>query len=64
MLSGGEVALGAALLVPVVPSALAGLGLAAFGAGLMQLYPGRERDHCVGTRRRPSRGRSYGGWHN
>jgi hypothetical protein len=38
LLSGGEIALGAALLVPVIPSALVGLGVAAFGAGLMQLY--------------------------
>ncbi|MCM0679039.1 hypothetical protein NCC78_30870 [Micromonospora phytophila] len=38
LLSRAEMALGAALLTPVVPSALAGLGLAAFGAGLVQLY--------------------------
>lgn len=38
LLSGSEIALGAALLVPVIPSALVGLGVAAFGAGLMQLY--------------------------
>ncbi|MFG3712714.1 hypothetical protein ACIBTZ_02695 [Micromonospora sp. NPDC049460] len=38
LLSRAEVALGAALLAPFVPSALAGLGLAAFGAGLVQLY--------------------------
>ncbi|MER7442669.1 hypothetical protein [Micromonospora avicenniae] len=38
MLSYSELALGAALLVPLVPSALVGLGLTAFGAGLVQLY--------------------------
>lgn len=38
LLSRAEIALGAALLAPFVPSALAGLGLAAFGAGLVQLY--------------------------
>ncbi|MEU8301874.1 hypothetical protein AB0C04_31880 [Micromonospora sp. NPDC048909] len=38
LLSYSEVALGAALVVPFVPSALVGLGLTAFGAGLMQLY--------------------------
>jgi hypothetical protein len=38
LLSRAEIALGAALLAPVVPSALVGLGLAAFSAGLVQLY--------------------------
>ncbi|MFG1954399.1 hypothetical protein [Micromonospora sp. NPDC048830] len=38
LLSRGEMALGAALLAPFVPSLLAGLGLTAFGAGLLQLY--------------------------
>ncbi|SBV25500.1 DoxX protein [Micromonospora krabiensis] len=38
LLSYSEVALGAALVVPFIPSALVGLGLTAFGAGLMQLY--------------------------
>jgi hypothetical protein len=38
LLSAGEVALGSALLTPFIPSALAGAGLLAFGAGLMQLY--------------------------
>lgn len=38
LLSRGEIALGAALLAPFVPSLLAGLGLTAFGAGLVQLY--------------------------
>ena len=38
MLVAGEIALGGALLAPFVSSRLAGLGLAAFGAGLVQLY--------------------------
>ncbi|MEU3458100.1 hypothetical protein ABZ671_31620 [Micromonospora sp. NPDC006766] len=38
LLSRGEIALGAALLAPFVPSLLAGAALAAFGAGLVQLY--------------------------
>ena len=38
LLSGGETALGAALLAPFVPSLLAGAALTAFGAGLVQLY--------------------------
>ena len=38
VLAGGEIALGAALLVPVVPAAVAGAGLVAFSAGLLGLY--------------------------
>ncbi len=38
LLSRGEIALGAALLVPFVPSLLAGAALTVFGAGLVQLY--------------------------
>ena len=34
----GEVALGAALLLPVVPAAVAGAGLLAFSGGLLGLY--------------------------
>lgn len=37
-LSTGEIALGAALLTPFVPSALAGAALTAFGGGLVQMY--------------------------
>ncbi|MEU2987086.1 hypothetical protein ABZ647_22075 [Micromonospora aurantiaca] len=53
LLSRGEVALGAALLAPFVPSLLAGAALTAFGAGLVQLYlktPGMRE----GTSLRPS----------
>ncbi|MFJ8146765.1 hypothetical protein ACIQ8D_36300 [Streptomyces sp. NPDC096094] len=38
LLSAGETALGAALLLPVVPTAVAGIGLTAFSAGLVGLY--------------------------
>ncbi|AXI78387.1 hypothetical protein [Peterkaempfera bronchialis] len=38
LLSAAEIALGAALLLPVVPSALAGAGLTAFSGGLVGLY--------------------------
>ena len=38
MLSAGEIALGSALLLPVIPAALAGAGLTAFSAGLLGLY--------------------------
>jgi hypothetical protein len=47
LLSAGEIALGAALLLPVVPTLLAGLGLTAFSAGLVGLYfrvPGLRRE--------------------
>ncbi|MET8051319.1 hypothetical protein ABZU75_27330 [Streptosporangium sp. NPDC005286] len=48
LLSTAEIALGTALLVPVVPSLLAGAGLTAFAGGLLGLYlktPGmREED--------------------
>lgn len=47
LLAAGEVALGAALLLPVVPDALAGAGLAAFSGSLLGLYlrtPGLRRE--------------------
>jgi hypothetical protein len=47
LLGGTEVALGTALLVPVVPGALAGAGLAAFSSGLLGLYartPGMRKE--------------------
>jgi hypothetical protein len=57
LLSYSEIALGAALLAPFVPAPLAGLGLTAFGAGLVQLYlktpgmrePGSVRPTQQGT---------------
>ena len=47
LLSAGEITLGAALLAPVVPTALAGAGLAAFAGGLLGLYlrtPGLRKE--------------------
>ena len=38
LLAAGEIALGTALLAPVVPTALAGAGLAAFAGGLLGMY--------------------------
>lgn len=38
----GETALGAALLLPVVPAKLAGLGLTVFSAGMLTMYFGDE----------------------
>jgi hypothetical protein len=45
-LAAAEVLIGAALVIPVVPPRLAGLGLLGFGAGLLGLYartPGMRR---------------------
>jgi hypothetical protein len=47
LLGASEVALGAALLVPVVPGILAGAGLTAFAGGLLGLYlrtPGMRKE--------------------
>ena len=47
LLAISEVALGSALLIPVVPAALAGAGLTAFSGGLLGLYartPGMRRE--------------------
>jgi len=53
-LSTAEIALGAALLVPIVPAAVAGAGLAAFAGGLLGLYlktPGLREEGSI----RPTR---------
>jgi hypothetical protein len=50
LLGASEVALGGALLLPIIPSRLAGLGLAAFSAGLMGLYlktPGMREEGSI-----------------
>jgi len=47
LLAVGEITLGAALLLPVVPAAVAGAGLAAFSGGLLGLYartPGLRKE--------------------
>ena len=49
-LSGGEIALGTALLLPFVSPVVAGAGLAAFGGGLVQLYlrtPGLRKEGSI-----------------
>jgi hypothetical protein len=50
LLSVGEIALGSALLLPVVPTAAAGAGLTAFSAGLLGMYlrtPGMTKEDGV-----------------
>lgn len=49
-LSRGEMALGAALLLPFVPSALVGAAMTTFGAGLVRLYlntPGMREEGSI-----------------
>jgi uncharacterized membrane protein YphA (DoxX/SURF4 family) len=51
LVSRAEIALGGALLLPVVPTALAAAGLAAFSAGLVGIYlrtPGMRRPGSLG----------------
>lgn len=50
LLSGGEMLLGAVLLIPVIPSAVAGAALTAFAGGLVGLYfgtPGMRRQGSI-----------------
>ena len=50
LLSAGEITLGAALLLPVVPTAMAGAGLAAFAGGLVGMYlrtPGMRKEGSI-----------------
>jgi hypothetical protein len=50
LLAAGEIALGAALLLPVVPAALAGAGLTAFSGALLGMYlrtPGMRRENSL-----------------
>jgi hypothetical protein len=50
ILSTGQIALGAALLIPFVPSALVGAALTGFSAGLVQLYlktPGMRQQGSI-----------------
>ena len=42
-LASAETALGVALLCPLIPNRLAGLGLTAFGAGLLSMYFGGDQ---------------------
>jgi hypothetical protein len=56
LLSRSEIALGAALMLPVVPSALVGAGLLGFGAGLMRLYWATPGMHEPGSPRPTQQG--------
>jgi hypothetical protein len=50
LLSTSEISLGAALLTPLVPSAVAGAALVAFSAGLLGLYartPGMRQEGSI-----------------
>jgi len=50
LLSAGEIALGSALLLPVVPAAAAGAGLTAFSAALLGIYartPGLTKEDGI-----------------
>lgn len=50
LLSRSEMAIGAALLLPFVPSAVAGAAMAAFGGGLVRLYlktPGMREEGSI-----------------
>jgi hypothetical protein len=50
LLAVSEIALGSALLVPVVPAGVAGAGLAAFAGGLLGLYartPGMRKEGSI-----------------
>ena len=49
LLAGAEITLGVALLLPVIPAAVAGAGLAAFSGGLLGLYAGTPGMHKQGS---------------
>ncbi|SKB08982.1 hypothetical protein [Aeromicrobium choanae] len=53
-LSKGEIALGAALLAPFVPSAIAGAALTAFGGGMIKMYLKTPGMTAEGSSFRPS----------
>ena len=56
LLASAETAIGAALLLPVVPSALAGAGLLGFSGGLMRLYWATPGTHEPGNPRPTQQG--------
>lgn len=56
LLSGTEIAIGAALLLPVVPSIVAGAGLVGFSAGLLRLYWATPGTHQPGNPRPTQQG--------
>lgn len=57
-LTAGELALGGALILPFVPSWLAGLGLAGFAGGLLNLYAKTPGLHRQGSLRPTADGRA------
>lgn len=56
LLSTGEIALGAALLIPLVPSWLVGTGLIAFSSGLLRMYAKTPELHLEGSLRPSPKG--------
>lgn len=56
LLAAGEIALGASLVIPLVPSAVAGAGLSAFAAGLLGLYLRTPGMHEPGSLRPTQQG--------
>jgi uncharacterized membrane protein YphA (DoxX/SURF4 family) len=58
-LSAGEMALGAALLLPIVPPAVAGLGLAAFAGSLLTVWWRMPGMHLEGSPRPTQQGMPY-----
>lgn len=56
LLAAGELALGAALVVPIVPTGLAGAGLTGFSAGLLGLYLNTPGMHEEGSLRPTQQG--------
>ncbi|MFY1670816.1 hypothetical protein ACN27G_12740 [Plantactinospora sp. WMMB334] len=56
LLAGTEVTLGSALLLPLIPSALVGLGLVGFGGGLLRLYWATPGMHEPGSVRPTQQG--------
>lgn len=50
LLAAAEITLGSALIIPIVPSRMAGLGLTGFAGGLLGLYmrtPGMRRENSI-----------------
>lgn len=58
-LSAAEIALGSALVAPIVPSKLAGLGLTAFGGALTYMYWRNEAWHKEGSPAPTAEGTGY-----
>lgn len=59
LLAGVEIALGATLLTPVVPAAVAGAGLTAFSGGLLTMYARTPSMHEPGSLRPTQAGTAF-----